>query len=82
MFDCSYYKHLPCIFADGGGIRGLILIQVLLNLERVAKQPLVKLFDWIAGTSTGGILALGLLHGKCTDLILNWIVEHIKRNRL
>ena len=37
---------------------------MLLNLERVAKQPLVKLFDWIAGTSTGGILALGLLHGE------------------
>ena len=51
-------------FEDGGGIRGLILIQVLLNLERVAMQPIVKLFDWIAGTSTGGILALGLLNGR------------------
>ena len=55
-----------CISTDGGGIRGLILIQVLLNLERVTKQPIVKLFDWIAGTSTGGILALALLHGKYT----------------
>ena len=61
--------YLCSIFADGGGIRGLILIQVLLNLERVAKQPIVKLFDWIAGTSTGGILALGLLHGMYCTLV-------------
>jgi calcium-independent phospholipase A2 len=56
------------ISTDGGGIRGLILIQVLLNLERVAKQPIVKLFDWIAGTSTGGILALGFVHGEYAGL--------------
>ena len=62
-------KNDSALCLDGGGIRGLILIQVLLNLERVAKQPIVKLFDWIAGTSTGGILALGLLHGKSTSYL-------------
>ncbi|CAB4016713.1 85 88 kDa calcium-independent phospholipase A2 isoform X2 [Paramuricea clavata] len=62
-------KDDSALCLDGGGIRGLILIQVLLNLERVAKQPLVKLFDWIAGTGTGGILALGLLHGKSTPYL-------------
>ncbi|XP_074620294.1 85/88 kDa calcium-independent phospholipase A2-like [Acropora palmata] len=49
---------------DGGGIRGLILIQLLLALEEFTKQPIVKLFDWIGGTSTGGILALAVAHGK------------------
>ena len=68
MLETLHFNH-SCISTDGGGIRGLILIQVLLNLERVAKQPIVKLFDWIAGTSTGGILALGLLHGKYADLM-------------
>uniref|UniRef100_A0A8C4QX84 phospholipase A2 n=1 Tax=Eptatretus burgeri TaxID=7764 RepID=A0A8C4QX84_EPTBU len=49
---------------DGGGIRGLVLIQLLLAVEKAAGCPARKLFDWIAGTSTGAILALGIAHGK------------------
>ena len=45
---------------DGGGIRGIIPAVVLAELERVTGQPASSLFDLIAGTSTGGILALGL----------------------
>lgn len=49
---------------DGGGIRGLILVQMLLEIERISNTPIHHLFDWVAGTSTGGILALGLGCGK------------------
>jgi patatin-like phospholipase/acyl hydrolase len=45
---------------DGGGIRGLIPALVLAELERRAAKPVSELFDLIAGTSTGGILACGL----------------------
>jgi uncharacterized protein len=46
---------------DGGGIRGIIPAAVLAELERrIAPRPLAELFDLIVGTSTGGILALGL----------------------
>ena len=46
---------------DGGGIRGIIPATVLAELEARAAQPACRLFDLIAGTSTGGILACGLV---------------------
>lgn len=45
---------------DGGGIRGLIPGLVLAELERHTGKPICDCFDLIAGTSTGGILAIGL----------------------
>ena len=49
---------------DGGGIRGLAQIEMLMELERRTGQKIVDMFDWIVGTSTGGIVALGLVYGK------------------
>ncbi len=46
---------------DGGGIRGIIPATVLADLELRAGRPVSQLFDLIAGTSTGGILALALM---------------------
>jgi patatin-like phospholipase/acyl hydrolase len=45
---------------DGGGIRGIIPALVLADLEARTGRPVSDLFDLIAGTSTGGILACGL----------------------
>jgi patatin-like phospholipase/acyl hydrolase len=45
---------------DGGGIRGLIPAPVLTEIGKNVGRPVSALFDLIAGTSTGGILALGL----------------------
>jgi calcium-independent phospholipase A2 len=52
------------LFLDGGGIRGLVLIEMLFHLQELTKTPVVKMFDWIVGTSTGGILALALVYAK------------------
>jgi len=53
---------------DGGGIRGIIPAIVLSWIEKETKTPIYKLFDLIAGTSTGGILALGLSAQSATGL--------------
>ncbi|MBN1603840.1 MAG: patatin-like phospholipase family protein [Chitinispirillaceae bacterium] len=45
---------------DGGGIRGIIPALVLSEIEKQVGKPICRIFDLIAGTSTGGILALGL----------------------
>lgn len=45
---------------DGGGIRGIIPAMVLTEIERRTGRRIAELFDLIAGTSTGGVLALGL----------------------
>jgi hypothetical protein len=42
---------------DGGGIRGIMTLQLLKELEVIAGMPCYQLFDMVAGTSTGGIIA-------------------------
>jgi len=45
---------------DGGGIRGIIPALVLTEVEKRSGKRVWELFDLIAGTSTGGILACAL----------------------
>jgi patatin-like phospholipase/acyl hydrolase len=45
---------------DGGGIRGVIPAAVVAEIERRTGRTVPDLFDLVAGTSTGGIIALGL----------------------
>jgi predicted acylesterase/phospholipase RssA len=45
---------------DGGGIRGVIPARVLEEIERRCGKPIAEMFDMISGTSTGGIITLGL----------------------
>jgi len=52
---------------DGGGIRGLIPATVLSELEARTGKRAAELFDLVAGTSTGGILALGLAKPSAKD---------------
>src|ERR687894_1010021 len=45
---------------DGGGIRGIIPAMILAEIEDRTGKRIAEMFDLVAGTSTGGILALGL----------------------
>ena len=52
------------LFLDGGGIRGLLSIEILMDIEARTEKRIIDLFDWIVGTSTGRIIALALVYGK------------------
>lgn len=60
---------------DGGGIRGILPALVLAWIEKLTELPIARLFDLIAGTSTGGILALGLAVPKTPDAKLHTAEE-------
>jgi patatin-like phospholipase/acyl hydrolase len=50
-------NHRAILCLDGGGMRGILTIQLLKKIEEIAEIPLHQLFDMVAGTSTGGIIA-------------------------
>lgn len=54
---------------DGGGIRGMFLIDILRSLETACGRKITDLFDIVVGTSTGGLIAAGLLAGRSLDSI-------------
>jgi predicted acylesterase/phospholipase RssA len=54
-------EPIKILSIDGGGIRGLIPAIILDYIETTTGKPISQLFHLITGTSTGGILALGLV---------------------
>lgn len=60
---------------DGGGFRGLFTAQVLAEWEAKLGHPIAKYFDLIVGTSTGGIIALGLAAGMPASSLVDFYVE-------
>jgi uncharacterized protein len=53
-------ERVNVLSIDGGGIRGIVPALVLAEFERRSGRRAAELFDLIAGTSTGGILACAL----------------------
>jgi uncharacterized protein len=45
---------------DGGGLRGIVPIKMLQEIERRSGKRIFELFDLICGTSTGGLITCGL----------------------
>ena len=62
---------------DGGGIKGIFPAQILTYLEETCLdgRPIGDYFDLIAGTSTGGIIALGLGAGLTARELLDLYVN-------
>jgi patatin-like phospholipase/acyl hydrolase len=57
--EVDHAETVRILAIDGGGIRGIIPALILAELERRTGRTACQLFDFIAGTSTGAILALG-----------------------
>ncbi len=57
---------LRVLAIDGGGIRGILPARILAAIEERTGKRIAEMFDMIAGTSTGGILALGLAKPDAT----------------
>jgi uncharacterized protein len=56
--DCQ--QKVFVLSLDGGGIRGVILARILMHVAQLMNVPIDQLFNLMAGTSTGGLIALAL----------------------
>ena len=61
---------------DGGGIKGVFPAAFLSAIQDALPAPIASYFDLIAGTSTGGIIALGLGLGLSPQEILTFYKSH------
>jgi patatin-like phospholipase/acyl hydrolase len=60
---------------DGGGVRGILPASFLATVEEQIGRNPADFFDLIVGTSTGGIIALGLGAGMSAREIRDFYVE-------
>jgi hypothetical protein len=60
---------------DGGGVRGIIPATVLAALEAATGRPTRDAFDFLAGTSTGAVLAAGLAAGIPAERLVTLYAE-------
>lgn len=61
---------------DGGGIKGAFPASFLATVEEATGKSIVNYFDLIVGTSTGGIIALGLAMGWPAQDLSQFYVEY------
>ncbi|MEO5570867.1 MAG: patatin-like phospholipase family protein [Bacteroidia bacterium] len=64
---------------DGGGMRGILTIQLLKKLEEKAGLPCYELFDMISGTSTGAIIAGLITTGHKAADIEEMYIDLVKK---
>lgn len=76
QLDWPTDRNFRILSLDGGGIRGIFTAAYLSGLEQrfLSGKSVASYFDLITGTSTGGIIALGLASGfTATELLAMYI---------
>ncbi len=69
-------KPFQILAIDGGGLKGIFAAAALAELEKDFDCCIVDHFDLIAGTSTGGLIALGLGAGMTAAEVLDFYLQH------
>ncbi len=59
MLNINPSNKKMILSVDGGGVRGILTIAMLAELEEMTGKTCPDLFDMVAGTSTGAIIAAG-----------------------
>ena len=71
---------------DGGGLRGILPVCMLAALEEQTNRPAAKTFSFVAGTSTGSVIAGGIAAGipasEMLSLYLNRASDVFPKHRL
>ena len=75
-------KH-KLLALDGGGIRGIITLEILVRMEEMLAEAtgggshfrLCHFFDYVAGNSTGAVIAAGLVRGMSAQELLAFYQE-------
>lgn len=78
-------RRFQVLAIDGGGVRGIFAAALLAGLEEDLGRPVVEMFDLVVGTSTGGVIALGLGAGLSASEVVDFYVtqkDTIFRNSL
>ncbi len=53
-------NHYKILSINGGGVRGLVPAKIIERITTIANKPIHELFDYVVGTSAGGIIAVSL----------------------
>lgn len=71
-------KRFKILSIDGGGFRGVFSAHLLMRIEQELNIDWLKQFDFLAGTSTGSILAAGLACGLSGEELCEFYKRHGK----
>jgi len=79
-FDGNQQRKHRLLALDGGGIRGVVTLEILKKIENLLAEATGKganfrlsdYFDYVAGTSTGAIIAAGIARGMTVDELLDF----------